>query len=69
MLPFTCEPLPEGRYRLAFHPPIEPDPTGPDGKGDVAQAALTRRYLEAVERDIRGRPELWLWMHRRWRAD
>ncbi len=59
---FTTVPIAGGRYRLCFRPPIEPA-----GKGEEAQAALTRRYLEEIERDIRRQPELWLWMHRRWR--
>jgi KDO2-lipid IV(A) lauroyltransferase len=29
-------------------------------------AALTRRYIEVIEREIRDRPHMWLWMHRRW---
>jgi len=32
-------------------------------------AALTTRYLAALEADIRRQPEQWLWMHRRWRLD
>ncbi|HXO40782.1 MAG TPA: lysophospholipid acyltransferase family protein, partial [Thermoanaerobaculia bacterium] len=32
----------------------------------TAVATLTRRYLEAIEREIRDHPEMWLWMHRRW---
>ena len=34
--------------------------------GDEAVLALTRRYLEIAEEDIRGHPAMWLWMHRRW---
>ncbi len=58
----TCVPAPGGRYRVRLRPPIEPEGEGPD-----AEAALTRRYMEEIERDVRRRPELWLWMHRRWR--
>ncbi len=59
---FTTVPLAGGRYRVSLRPPIEPA-----GKGEGAQAALTRRYMEEIEHDIRRQPELWLWMHRRWR--
>ena len=60
----TLSVVPEGRdrYRMTVQPAIWPGEKGPD-----AVAELTRRYLEAVENDIRQRPELWLWMHRRWR--
>ena len=60
---FTCVPTAGGRYRVRFRPPIEPV-----GKGEEARAALTRRYMEEIERDVRRQPELWLWMHRRWRS-
>jgi len=53
---------PHGRYRVRFHPPLWPRDT-PDA--DVAE--LTRRYLEVVEKQVRPRPEQWLWMHRRWK--
>ena len=59
---FTCVPAAGGRYRVSVRPPIEPA-----GQGEEAQAALTGRYMEEIERDVRARPELWLWMHRRWR--
>jgi KDO2-lipid IV(A) lauroyltransferase len=63
VVPFTCVPSGEpGRYRLTVHEPIQPE-----GKGLGAELEMTRRYLEAVERDIRACPEYWLWMHRRWR--
>ena len=60
---FTCVPTAGGRYRVRFRPPIEPV-----GRGAEARAALTRRYMEEIERDVRRQPELWLWMHRRWRT-
>ncbi|RMH16765.1 MAG: hypothetical protein D6696_17385 [Acidobacteria bacterium] len=61
VVPAYCETLAEGRYRLAFEAPI-----WPQGRGEEAEAALTRRYLASIEQRIRRRPEQWLWMHRRW---
>jgi KDO2-lipid IV(A) lauroyltransferase len=52
---------PGGRYHLVARPPIHPE-----GEGEEAVAALTRRYLEQMEGEIRARPAAWLWMHRRW---
>lgn len=63
VVPITAYPEPGGRYRIVVRPPILP-PEGEDG--DEAVTALTRRYLEAAEEDIRKHPEMWLWMHRRW---
>jgi len=63
-VPFACYPADGGRYRLEFRPPIVPD-----GRGDAAVESLTIRYLEAISEDIRRQPELWLWMHDRWRID
>jgi len=60
-LPLYCVPIAGGRYRMSIREPITPV-----GKGEEAIAALTTRYLESVEREIRRQPELWLWMHRRW---
>lgn len=63
VVPIAAYPEPEGRYRIVVRPPILP----PEEKdGDEAVTALTRRYLEAAEEDIRKHPEMWLWMHRRW---
>jgi KDO2-lipid IV(A) lauroyltransferase len=62
VVPITAYPEPGGRYRIVVRPAILPE--GEDG--DEAVAALTRRYLEVAEEDIRAHPEMWLWMHRRW---
>jgi KDO2-lipid IV(A) lauroyltransferase len=57
---------PDGGWRVVFRPPIEP---GAATGGDEAARAveLTRRYLEAVEREVRADPALWFWLHDRWR--
>jgi KDO2-lipid IV(A) lauroyltransferase len=56
---------PAGRWRVVFRPPIEPAREGLDD--DDAVLALTRRYLAAVEDEVRARPAQWLWLHDRWR--
>lgn len=60
-------PLPGGRYRVVLREPIWPEAAGAL-EGEEAVAELTRRYLEVCEREIREHPELWLWMHERWKA-
>ncbi len=57
VVPITCYPEPRGRYRIVVRPAILPL-EGEDG--DEAVAALTRRYLEVAEEDIRAHPEMWL---------
>jgi len=63
-VPVSVYPEPRGRYRLVVRPAIHPPAGGIDDEPTVA--ALTRRYLEAAEEDIRAQPSMWLWMHRRW---
>jgi KDO2-lipid IV(A) lauroyltransferase len=63
-VPAACVAIEGGRYRLRFRPPILPA-----GEGDEAVAALTGRYLEAIGSEVRARPELWFWLHRRWAMD
>lgn len=61
-VPIFCYPEPRGRFRIVVRPAIEAAGTA---KGDIA--ALTARYVAATEAEIRRRPEMWLWMHDRWR--
>jgi KDO2-lipid IV(A) lauroyltransferase len=63
VVPLFALPLGGLRYRLVYEPPIEPPPTGsPD-----AILEFTQRCTDVLEMYVRRHPELWLWMHRRWR--
>lgn len=61
VVPIFTEPIEAGRYRLTVGAPIYPE-----GEGEDAERRLTERYLAEIESWIRKRPELWLWMHRKW---
>jgi KDO2-lipid IV(A) lauroyltransferase len=64
VIPFFVLPLPDGRYRLiAEHPVPPPESDTPD-----AVREFTQRCTDVIEMYVRRYPELWLWMHRRWRA-
>lgn len=60
-VPIFAYPRPAG-FRVVVRAPIEPEGSGPQ-----AVAALTHRYSEAVEREVRTAPHLWWWMHDRWK--
>ena len=53
-----------GRYRMVYEPPIEP----PREAGADAVREFTQRCTDVLEMYVRRHPELWLWMHRRWRT-
>lgn len=61
-VPIFAFPRPAG-FRVVVRAPIEPA-----GRGREAVTALTRRYSEAVEREVRAEPHLWWWMHDRWKV-
>ena len=63
VIPVFTLPRPGHRYRVVYEPPVEvPDP----GRADAVQV-LTQRCTDVLESYVRRRPELYLWMHRRWR--
>jgi KDO2-lipid IV(A) lauroyltransferase len=64
VVPVFGEELPGGRYRVEALPPIPPTPPGEAGGDDLT---VTRRYLAILEERVRERPELWLWLHDRWK--
>jgi KDO2-lipid IV(A) lauroyltransferase len=65
IVPVFSWPLPDGRYRIEYLAPLRPDP-GADGAEEASR--LTAACTRLIEEQIRRRPEVWLWMHRRWRT-
>ena len=63
ILPVFTVPLAGGRYRVEYGPPV-PRPASDDA--DPVRT-WTQRCTRVLETHIRRRPDLWLWMHRRWR--
>jgi KDO2-lipid IV(A) lauroyltransferase len=56
-------PLPGGRYRFVYGAPVPPPPDdSPESIHD-----FTQRCKNVIEEYVRRHPDLWLWMHRRWR--
>jgi KDO2-lipid IV(A) lauroyltransferase len=65
IVPLFALPLGGGRYRMVYEHPIEPPP---EGSADPVRE-LTQRCTDVLEMYVRRHPELWLWMHRRWRDE
>ena len=63
VIPVFALPLPGGRFRMIYDHPVtllaadSPDPVH----------ELTQRCTDVLEMYVRRQPQLWLWMHRRWR--
>jgi KDO2-lipid IV(A) lauroyltransferase len=63
VVPLFALPLPGGRYRIIYEHPMEP----PRDDSPEAIREFTQRCTDVLEMYVRRHPELWLWMHRRWR--
>ena len=63
VIPLFAFPLVGGRYRMIYEHPVEPPPH--DSEDAVRE--FTQRCTDVLEMHVRRHPELWLWMHRRWR--
>ena len=63
VLPVFALPLPGGRYRLIYEHPVDP----PRADTPDAIREFTQRCTDVLEMYVRRHPEMWLWMHRRWR--
>jgi Kdo2-lipid IVA lauroyltransferase/acyltransferase len=63
VVPVFALPLPHGRYRFVYEHPVDP----PREDSPDAIREFTQRCTDVLEMYVRRHPELWLWMHRRWR--
>lgn len=63
VVPVFALPLANGRFRLVYEHPVEPPPA--DEPDPVRE--FTQRCTDVLEMYVRRYPEVWLWMHRRWR--
>jgi lauroyl/myristoyl acyltransferase len=59
----TCFPLRGGRYRVEWGPEIVPPPEGTPDRERV----FTQACMDFIEKQVRRRPDAWLWMYRRWK--
>ncbi len=65
VIPLFAIPAADGTCRIVYEHPIElPRADAPD-----PVVELTQRCTDVLEMYVRRQPELWLWMHRRWRDD
>jgi len=60
IIPAHCEPLPDGRYRLIFHPKIE-------RTADMTHQQIAQACWNSFEPYVRKNPAAWLWMYKHWR--
>lgn len=60
VVPAECVPLPDGTYRMHYHPPLE----YPEG---TRAEEIAQQCWDALEPGIRQRPECWLWSYKHWR--
>lgn len=63
VVPVFALPIGRGRYRLIYEHPVAPPPAGTED----AIREFTQRCTDVLEMYVRRHPDLWLWMHRRWR--
>jgi lauroyl/myristoyl acyltransferase len=60
IIPAHCEPLPNGRYRLVFHPKIS-------NSAEMTYQQIAQACWDSFEPYVRRNPAPWLWMYKHWR--
>ncbi len=63
VVPVFALPRPGGRFRMVYEHPVDP----PREDDPEAIREFTQRCTDVLEMYVRRYPDLWLWMHRRWR--
>jgi KDO2-lipid IV(A) lauroyltransferase len=63
VVPVFALPLRGGRFRMVYEHPVDP----PRSDDPDAVREFTQRCTDVLEMYVRRYPDLWLWMHRRWR--
>jgi len=63
VVPLFALPIGGGRSGMVYDHPVERPPAGTEN----AVHEFTQRCTDVLEMYVRRHPELWLWMHRRWR--
>jgi KDO2-lipid IV(A) lauroyltransferase len=63
VIPVFSIPTAPGRYRIVYERPVDRPPA--DSADPIRE--FTQRCTDVLEAYVRRYPELWLWMHRRWR--
>ncbi len=66
IVPAFTEPLPGGRWVLIYEPALDLSINGMDRSEAIRY--ITQTCTMVIEDHIRRNPEIWLWMHRRWKA-
>lgn len=65
IVPTYSVPRPDGSYTIVYEPEVPIDATA-DRDAEVRR--ITAVCTAHIERWVREHPELWLWMHRRWKT-
>ena len=60
IIPAHCQPLPDGRYRLVFHPKIE-------NTAGMTHQQIAQACWNSFEPYVLESPAPWLWMYKHWR--
>jgi len=64
VVPVFALPIGRGRYRMIYERAVEPPPAD----APEALREFTQRITRVLEDYVRRDPDMWLWMHRRWRG-